>query len=185
MTLTAMASEKSSGVKKRAPGVRGQASPLKVAADLRDLIVDGAFKAGARITERAVIERFGCTAASVREAFHLLEKQGAIVVSARRGARVIDQQLAPPSEVFLVWDRLRWLLGEELRRCDGVINDEVQFSRAGVSNSKRLAAAEAALNQLAEAAQSPRIAELMARTALHVMIVAPERFDEIEASLER
>ena len=71
----------------------------------------------------------------------------------------------------------------------GFITGGVDFSNLFIALSPEsfpsLAAAEAALNQLAEAAQSPRIAELMARTALHVMIVAPERFDEIEASLER
>ncbi|MEE2692592.1 MAG: GntR family transcriptional regulator [Pseudomonadota bacterium] len=180
-----MATDKSSAEKKQSANTRGQPGPLSVAADLRHLIVDGTYKAGARITERTVAERFDCTAASTREAFHLLEKQGAIIVSARRGARVIDHAQAPPSEIFLVWDRLRWLLGEELRRHGQAVNGEGAVTSSGASRSQRLIAAEANLNRLGALAHNKRLAEVMARIALHVMIVAPDRFEEIEASLAR
>lgn len=156
-----------------------------VADALRRLIADGAYKAGARITERTVAERFGCTAATTREAFHLLEKQGAIVVSARRGARVIDPEQAPPAEIFLVWDRLRWLLGEELRRHGESIDGESDLALSGSPRSHRLAQTEATLLKLGARARNRRLAEAMARIALHVTIVAPDRFDEIEASLAR
>ncbi len=180
-----MSREKTGAEKKHSAAARGHTGPQGIAAELRHLIVDGAYKAGARITERAVAERFGCTAAATREAFHLLEKQGAIVVSARRGARVIDEEQAPPAEIFLVWDRLRWLLGDELRRHGAAVNGDAPQPAAGGSRAQRLGAVEASLARLGGLAHNRRLAEAMARIALHVMIVAPGRFDEIEASLAR
>lgn len=158
--------------------------PVAVASALRTLIVDGGYKAGARITERAVGERFGCTAATTREAFHLLEKQGAIMVSARRGARVIDEKLAPPTELFLVWDRLRMLLGDELRR-RGFIGADARVAGTETEGvrSGSLASIEAVLAELGERSHNRRLAEAMARVALHVAIIAPGRLGEIEESL--
>lgn len=180
-----MSREKTGAEKKQGAAGRSHSGPQGVAAELRHLIVDGAYKAGARITERAVAEKFGCTAAATREAFHLLEKQGAIAVSARRGARVIDEEQAPQGEIFLVWDRLRWLLGEELRRHGASVNGDAPKAAAGESRSQRLGAVEASLLRLGGLSHNRRLAEAMARVALHVMIVAPGRFDEIEASLAR
>ncbi|WDI31914.1 GntR family transcriptional regulator [Hyphococcus flavus] len=159
--------------------------PSLVADELRALIVDGSFKAGARITERAVAERFHCTAATTREAFHLLEKQGAIIVSARRGARVIDDQYAPPAELFIVWDRLRWLLGEELRRHDASVEQLRAGEITAKAPSRRLVLVEEQLERLGAASRNARLARAMARIALHVSIVAPERLGEIGESLNR
>lgn len=179
-TTTRQSSRTSSATsEKNGPG------PSLVADDLRALIVDGSYKAGARITERAVAERFHCTAAATREAFHLLEKQGAIIVSARRGARVIDDQYAPPAELFIVWDRLRWLLGEELRRHDASVEQARVEEKTAKTPSRRLGLVEAQLERLGEASGNMRLAWAMARIALHVSIIAPERLGEIEESLSR
>ncbi|PQA87706.1 hypothetical protein CW354_04910 [Marinicaulis flavus] len=161
------------------------AGPAVVADELRALIVDGSFKAGARITERAVTERFDCTSATTREAFHLLEKQGAIIVSARRGARVIAEAYAPPEELFIVWDRLRWLLGEELRRHDASIQPSLPEGKSKKQPSDRLKQIEAQLERLGASSGNIRLVRAMARIALHVAIVAPERLVEIEESLSR
>lgn len=159
-------------------------SASDVAGELRALIVDGELAAGARITERTVIERFHCTASTTREAFHLLEKQGAIIVSARRGARVIDADHAPPRELFVVWDRLRWLLGEELRR-QAAAPPAGKLGPAGKSRSKRLDAVESRIATLSDMSGLPRLAQIMGQIALHVCIVAPDRLIEIEESLSR
>lgn len=156
-----------------------------VAEGLRALIVDGELAAGARITERAVAERFDCTASMTREAFHLLEKQGAIVVSARRGARVIDASYAPPKELLVVWDRLRWLLGEELRRRDVPVEPADQTEKEAQSLSQRLERVERQLTLLSGLSGNRRLADVMGRVALHVCIVVPERLSELEESLCR
>lgn len=156
-----------------------------VAEGLRALIVDGELAAGARITERAVAERFDCTASMTREAFHLLKKQGAIMVSARRGARVIDAAYAPPKELFVVWDRLRWLLGDELRRHNTSTELVSQPKKAVQTRSQRLELVERQLALLSSVSGNPRLADLMGQVALHVCIVAPERLAELEESLNQ
>ena len=155
-----------------------------VAEGLRAIIIDGELSPGARITERAVAERFDCTASTTREAFHLLEKQGAIIVSARKGARVIGAQQAPPRELLIVWDRLRWLLGENLRPSDVSVLPE-EGTGPGRPRSQRLAQVEQRLRVMSDMSGHPRLAELMGRVALHVCIVAPDQLDMIEESLRR
>ncbi|MEE2920481.1 MAG: GntR family transcriptional regulator [Pseudomonadota bacterium] len=164
--------------------VPGNPDAAEVADGLRAMIIDGDLSSGARITERAVAERFDCTASTTREAFHLLEKQGAIIVSARKGARVIGAQQAPPRELLIVWDRLRWLLGENLRPSDvGALPDG--GTGPGRTRSQRLAQVEQRVKMMSDMSGHPRLAELMIRVALHVCIVAPEQLDMIEESLRR
>lgn len=171
-----------SGPKTVSKARHAKISPVMIADELRSAIVDGAFRSGVRITERVVAERFGCTAAMTRESFHLLEKHGAIILSARRGARVIDAEFAPPDELFIVWDRLRALLGEELRRRNATVNFVPSSER---SPRHRLAAVERVLTELGETSRNPRLTQAMARIALHVAIVSPDRLFEIEESLRQ
>lgn len=166
-----------------AAGVREVGGAPDIALKLGRAIVDGEFEAGARITEREVAERFDCSATTSREVFHLLEKQGAIALSARRGARIIDAAKAPPGDVLIVWDHLRRLLGEELRR-SGASPPERELAGRGAA-SVRLESIENRLSELAELCGNARIGQVLARVALHVAIVAPERLGEIETSLAR
>lgn len=164
--------------------VPGNPDAAEVTDGLRAMIIDGELPPGARITERAVAERFNCTASTTREAFHLLEKQGAIIVSARKGARVIGAQQAPPRELLIVWDRLRWLLGENLRPGDVSALPDTGTG-PGRTRSQRLARVEQRVRMMSDMSGHPRLAELMSRVALHVCIVAPEQLDMIEESLRR
>lgn len=157
--------------------------PEELAQRLCRAIVDGEFVAGVRITEREVAERFDCSATTAREVFHYLEKQGAIALSARRGARIIDVAKAPPDDVFMVWDHLRRLLGEELRR-EGVKPPERSSPARDVA-SARLDAIERRLDELGRLGRNEKLGQVMARVALHIAIVAPDRLGEVEASLAR
>lgn len=157
--------------------------PEEIAQRLGRAIVDGEFAAGARITEREVAERFDCSATTAREVFHHLEKQGAITLSARRGARIIDAAKAPPDDVFAVWDHLRRLLGEELRRERANAPERPPLTRGAAS--ARLEAVERRLSELGRLGRNEKLAQVMARVALHIAIVAPTRLDEVEASLAR
>lgn len=157
--------------------------PEEIAHRLCEAIVDGEFAAGARITEREVAERFDCSATTAREVFHYLEKQGAIALSARRGARIIDPGKAPPDDVFAVWDHLRRLLGEELRR-EGVTPPE-RPPPGRTAASARLEAIERRLTELGRLGRNDKLGQVMARVALHIAIVAPDRLGEVEASLAR
>lgn len=157
--------------------------PEDIAQRLCRAIVDGEFAAGARITEREVAERFDCSATTAREVFHHLEKQGAITLSARRGARIIDAARAPPDDVFLVWDHMRRLLGEELRREGVAAPERAPFTRGAAS--ARLEAVERRLAELGRLGRNEKLGQVMARIALHIAIVAPDRLGEVEASLAR
>lgn len=154
---------------------------VEIAAAMRRLVVDGEFRAGARITERQVSDLFGCTAATAREVFHTLEKAGAITQSARRGARVVDQATTPPEDVFVVWRRLSKLFWVELAD----VTPPAWAPPSASSRSRRLEAIEARLAVMAGLADSPRLAQILGRLAMHLAIVAPERLAEAEASLIR
>jgi DNA-binding GntR family transcriptional regulator len=164
-------------------GPAGAAGHAAIAARLRDRIVDGQFAPGARITEREVSALFGCSASAVREVFHLLEKEGAITLSARRGARVVDAQAAPPGDVQTTWDILRVLLAREVERktnwppADALPDD--------ASRATRLKALEARLHELGEAIGNRRLTAILARVAMHLAIVDPARFTQVEAGMNR
>lgn len=169
---------------KMTPSASAISSPSAISDELARMIVDGELEAGARITEREVSELFRCSAATAREAFHLLQKQGAIMLSARRGARIVDGRDAPPGDVFVVWDCLRGLLGEEVRGQSEAGSEDLPALGAGAP-SRRLAAVEARLARLGRIARNEKLAQVLSRVAMHVAIVAPERLAEVEASLAR
>jgi hypothetical protein len=155
----------------------------ETAAAMRRLVVDGEFPAGARITERQVSDRFGCTAATAREVFHILEKAGAITQSARRGARVVDQTAAPPDDVFVVWRHLSRLIWSETAAASATPPPWSPPSSS--SRSRRLEAIEHRLGTMAGLTNSPRLGQILGRLAMHLAIVAPDRLAEAEASLVR
>lgn len=157
--------------------------PAAIAASLRDRIVDGQFAPGARVTEREVGALFGCSAAAVREVFHLLEKEGAITLSARRGARVVDAQVAPPGDVMTMWAVMRRLLAREVERKTNWPPGEALATDAPLS--ARLRALEGRLAQLGSAIDNPRLTRILSRVAMHLAIVDPAGFGRIEAGMDR
>jgi GntR family transcriptional regulator, rspAB operon transcriptional repressor len=60
----------------------------KVYAAIRDLILDGTFRPGERLVENRIAERIKTSRTPVREALHLLEKEGLLESIARAGYRV-------------------------------------------------------------------------------------------------
>lgn len=76
----------------------------QVASRIRDLIQEGFYKAGDRLIESDLADRFVTSRGPVREAMRILDEQGLIEVRARRGAVV--RQLTPPmiDELFDVRD---------------------------------------------------------------------------------
>ncbi|MFQ5457372.1 MAG: GntR family transcriptional regulator [Myxococcota bacterium] len=60
----------------------------KIVASVREAIIKGSLKAGERLAESEVAQRFGISRTPVREAFRQLESEGFLVVSPRRGATV-------------------------------------------------------------------------------------------------
>jgi DNA-binding GntR family transcriptional regulator len=60
----------------------------KILEHIRDAIVSGAMKAGSRVSEPDLAERYGISRTPIREAFRQLESEGYLTVIPRRGAVV-------------------------------------------------------------------------------------------------
>lgn len=77
-----------------------QSLPEQIAARLSERIVSGAYAPGQRILEQAVAVEFAVSRGPVREALRLLEKEGLVVILARRGAQVTNPTIAEVNEIF-------------------------------------------------------------------------------------
>lgn len=60
----------------------------KILENIRDSIISGALKAGSRVSEPELAERYGISRTPIREAFRQLESEGYLTVIPRRGAVV-------------------------------------------------------------------------------------------------
>ena len=77
-----------------------QSLPEQIAARLSERIVSGAYTPGRRILEQAVAAEFAVSRGPVREALRLLEKEGLVIILARRGAQVTNPTIAEVNEIF-------------------------------------------------------------------------------------
>lgn len=60
----------------------------KILENIRDAIISGSLKAGSRVSESELAERYGISRTPIREAFRQLESEGYLTVIPRRGAVV-------------------------------------------------------------------------------------------------
>lgn len=65
----------------------------KILENIRDAIISGSLKAGCRVSEPELAERYGISRTPIREAFRQLESEGYLTVIPRRGAVV--RELSP------------------------------------------------------------------------------------------
>jgi DNA-binding GntR family transcriptional regulator len=72
----------------------------QIAARLSERIVSGAYAPGQRILEQAVAAEFEVSRGPVREALRLLEKEGLVIILARRGAQVTNPTIEEVNEIF-------------------------------------------------------------------------------------
>lgn len=73
-----------------------------VAEQLRERIIQGEFRPGARLNERALCEQLGVSRTPLREAFRLLAAEDLISLSPNRGAQVVALSEADIREAFEV-----------------------------------------------------------------------------------
>jgi DNA-binding GntR family transcriptional regulator len=71
-----------------------------VAERLRDEIGSGALAPGTRLRQLEIAERFGVSTTPVREAFHLLQREGLVRIDAHRGAAVFVPSVADLREYY-------------------------------------------------------------------------------------
>ncbi|MDR3580421.1 MAG: GntR family transcriptional regulator [Oryzomonas sp.] len=62
----------------------------KILENIRDAIISGAIKAGSKVSEPDLAERYGISRTPIREAFRQLESEGYLTVIPRRGAVVSE-----------------------------------------------------------------------------------------------
>ena len=62
----------------------------KILENIRDAIISGSLKAGTRVSEPELAERYGISRTPIREAFRQLESEGYLTVIPRRGAVVSE-----------------------------------------------------------------------------------------------
>lgn len=77
-----------------------QSLPEQIAAQLSARIVGGLYAPGQRILEQTIAAEFGVSRGPVREALRLLEKDGLLIILARRGAQVTKPSIAEVQEIF-------------------------------------------------------------------------------------
>jgi DNA-binding GntR family transcriptional regulator len=73
---------------------------------LRDAILAGRLRAGARIRQEAVARELGTSRIPVREALHQLESEGLVSLVPRSGARVAKLDIAEYSELYRIREQL-------------------------------------------------------------------------------
>ena len=74
----------------------------KILENIRDAIVSGALKAGSRVSEPELAERYGISRTPIREAFRQLESEGYLKVIPRRGAVVSEYSPKDVEEFYAI-----------------------------------------------------------------------------------
>src|SRR3546814_13241440 len=90
-------------------GLHG-ATGSRIAATLRDAILDGEYAPGERIRQDDLAERHGASRLPVREALRMLEAEGLVTLVANTGAWVSTLGAEECQELYLVRERLGPLL---------------------------------------------------------------------------
>ncbi len=84
----------------------------ELVARLRDMIVEGELRPGARLPEKELCTRFGVSRTPLREALKVLASEGLVEISPHRGATVVQISRADIEEMFPVMGALEALAGE-------------------------------------------------------------------------
>lgn len=102
--------------------------PNTVAAQLREMIIEGVLPPGIRLNERALCDRLQVSRTPLREAFRLLSADGLITMQPNRGAQVVALSRDDVVESFEVMGALEALSGQ--LACERITPEEVTEIRA-------------------------------------------------------
>jgi DNA-binding GntR family transcriptional regulator len=91
-------------------GTTHGAAGARIAAELREAILDGEYAPGARIRQEDLAGRHGASRLEVREALRLLEAEGLVTLVANTGAWVSTVSLAECEEMYQIRERIEPLL---------------------------------------------------------------------------
>lgn len=98
----------------RADAARALSVSEQIAARLGEQIVDGSFEPGERLLEEQISADFGVSRNPVREALRILERDGFVSISARRGAQVLSLSPDEAMDLFEIEGELYGLMGRRL-----------------------------------------------------------------------
>ncbi|MDQ0348245.1 GntR family transcriptional regulator [Ancylobacter vacuolatus] len=84
----------------------------ELAAQLRDMLMRGDLKAGDKISEQALCQRFGVSRTPLREALKVLANEGLVILSPNRGASVARVSPDEVDELFPIMGAMEALAGE-------------------------------------------------------------------------
>lgn len=90
---------------------------------LRQAIVDGTLKPGAKVPERELCEQLGVSRTPLREALKVLANEGLIMLESNRGARVSSVTMEELEAVFPVIAVLEGLAGK--LACENASDDQI------------------------------------------------------------
>ncbi|KTE22793.1 hypothetical protein ATE67_02420 [Sphingopyxis sp. H050] len=153
-------------------------------------IIEGALVAGARITERWIVDQAGVTHAQAREALHRLDKLGALTLSARRGATLIRPDHVDPSDIRPIWLALLGMAGRKAAGREVVAPAPVL--RTPSARWPRYLALRTNIDLIGRAAGSERLTHVLQRLALQSVVgrggfgaIAPDAVAQFAASVAR
>ncbi|MCB4768128.1 GntR family transcriptional regulator [Ancylobacter sp. Lp-2] len=84
----------------------------ELASQLRDMMVRGDLKAGDKINEQALCQRFGVSRTPLREALKVLASDGLVILAPNRGASVARISPGEVDELFPIMGAMEALAGE-------------------------------------------------------------------------
>ncbi|WP_337185990.1 GntR family transcriptional regulator [Phenylobacterium sp.] len=146
--------------------------PEQIARRLTHAILGGDYQPGARLPEPEIAARFGVSRGPVREAFHLLAREGLVQFRPRRGVIVTDLSVEETQEIY------------ELR---GLLFGHACRLAAARATDDELAGVRAALDALSAAvARDAELPDFMeARNALVVCVYMAARNRTLITETER
>lgn len=98
----------------RGSGNRAMSVSEQIASQIGDRIVDGSYEPGVRLLEEQISADFGVSRNPVREALRILERDGFVSISARRGAQVLALTPQEAMDIFEIEGELYGLMGRRL-----------------------------------------------------------------------
>lgn len=110
------------------------ASPVReqVLAGIREAILDFRFQPGQRLVERELVEMFGVSRTTVREALGELKSEGLVTMVPQRGATVSIPDMAEASDLYDIRFRLEALVVE--RFVERASRDDISRFREAVED---------------------------------------------------
>lgn len=100
----------------------------KILEHIRDAIVAGTLKAGSRVSEPELAERYGISRTPIREAFRQLESEGYLTVIPRRGAVVSELSPKDIEEFYAIKSIMEGYAAR--RACENLSNKDLERLQA-------------------------------------------------------